>query len=84
MRANPVVCFFTFTSSPMCRKMMCYSELGVKALLIYLHLLGEHLAGVADGPKKVGEERELVARVGEGGEDAKAFTPTCLSVRRIG
>lgn len=64
--------------------MMCNSELGVKALPISLHLLGEYLSGISDGSKKVGEERELVARVGEGGEDAKAFTPTYLPIRRIG
>lgn len=82
MRAHPVVCFFTFTSSPMCRKMMRYSELGVKALLIYLHLLGEHLAGVADGPKKEGGKRELSDRVGEGGEDTKPSPlRVCLSER---
>ena len=63
---------------------MCNRGLGVKALLIYLHLLGESLSGISDGSKKVGEERELGVRVGEGGEDAKAFTLTCLSVRRIG
>lgn len=56
----------------------------MKALLIYLHLLGESLSGISDGSKKVGEERELGARVGEGDEDAKAFTLTCLPVRRIG
>ena len=84
MRAHSVVCFFAFTSSPLCRKMMCNSELGVKALLICLHLLGESLSGISDGSKKVGEERELGVRVGEGGEDAKAFTPTRLPVRRIG
>lgn len=84
MRAYPVVCFFAFTSSPACCNVMCNSELGVKALLISLHLLGEQLSGISDGSKKVGEERELVARVGEGGEDEKAFTPTCLPIRRIG
>ncbi len=84
MRAHPVVCFFAFTSSPLCRKMMCNSGLSVKALLICLHLLGESLSGISDGSKKVGEERELGARVGEDGEDAKAFTPTRLPVRRIG
>lgn len=56
----------------------------MKALLICLHLLGESLSGISDGSKKVGEERELGVRVGEGGEDAKAFTPTRLPVRRIG
>lgn len=61
----------------MCRKMMCYSELRVKALLIYLHLLGEHLEGVADGPKKEGGKRELSDRVSEGGEDT---TPSPLRV----
>ncbi len=71
MRAHPVVCFFAFTSSPLCRKMMCNRELSVKTLLICLHLLGEHLAGVADGPKKEGGKRELSDRMGEGGEDAK-------------
>ena len=45
---------------------MCNRGLGVKALLIYLHLLGESLSGISDGSKKVGEERELGARVGEG------------------
>lgn len=84
MRAHPVVCFFAFTSSPLCRKMMCNRELGVKALHISLHLLGEQLSGLSDGSKRVGEERELVARVGEGGEDTKAFTPTYLPIRRIG
>ena len=84
MRAHPVVCFFTFTSSPACRNMMCNSELGVNVLRISLHLFVEHLSGISDGSKKVGEERELVARVGEGGEDAKTFTPRCLPVRRIG
>lgn len=84
MRAYPVVCFFTFTSSPTCCNVMCNSELGVKVLPISLHLLGEYLSGLSDGSKKEGEERELVARVGEGGEDAKAFTPTCLPIRRIG
>ncbi len=68
----------------MCRKMMYNSELGVKALLIYLHLLGESLSGISDGSKKMGEVRELGVRVGEGGEDAKAFTLTRLPVRRIG
>ena len=75
MRAHPVVCFFTFTSSPACRNVMCNSELGVKVLPISLHLLGEHLSGISDGSKKVGEERELGARVGEGGEDAKSLHP---------
>jgi len=42
------------------------------------------LSGISDGSKKVDEERELGARVGEGGEDAKAFTPTRLPIRRIG
>ena len=56
----------------------------MKVLLIFLHLLGESLSGISDGSKKVGEERELVARVGEGGEDAKAFTSTYLPIRRIG
>lgn len=84
MRAHPVVCFFTFTSSPACCNVVCNSELGVKVLHISLHLLGEHLSGISDGSKKVGEERELGARVGEGGEDAKAFTPTYLPIRRIG
>ncbi len=84
MRAHPVVCFFAFTSSPLCRKMMCNRGLSVKALLICLHLLGESLPGISDGSKKVGEERELGVRVGEGDEDTKAFTPTCLPVRRIG
>ncbi len=84
MRAHPVVCFFAFTSSPACCNVMCNRGLGVKALLIYLHLLGESLSGISDGSKKVGEERELGARVGEGDEDAKAFTLTCLPVRRIG
>ena len=56
----------------------------MKVLPISLHLLGEQLSGISDGSKKVGEERELVARVGEGGEDAKTFTPRCLPVRRIG
>ena len=84
MREHPVVCFFAFTSSPLCCKMMCNRELSVKTLMIYLHLLGESLSGISDGSKKVGEERELGARVGEGGEDAKAFTLTCLPVRRIG
>ena len=63
---------------------MCNRELSVKVLHISLHLLGEQLSGISDGSKKVGEERELGARVGEGGEDAKAFTLTCLPVRRIG
>lgn len=84
MRAHPVVCFFAFTSSPLCCKMIYNSGLSVKALLICLHLLGESLSGISDGSKKVGEERELGARVGEGGEDAEAFTPTRLPVRRIG
>ena len=84
MREHPVVCFFTFTSSPACRNVMCNSELGVKVLPISLHHLGEHFSGISDGSKKVGEECELGVRVGEGGEDAKAFTPTCLPVRRIG
>lgn len=65
----------------MCRKIMCYSELEVKALLIYLHLLGEHLAGVADGPKNEGGKRELSDRMGEGGEDAK---PSPLRVCLLG
>ena len=56
----------------------------MKVLHISLHLLGEHLSGISDGSKKVGEVRELGARVGEGGEDAKAFTLRCLPVRRIG
>lgn len=56
----------------------------MKVLLIFLHLLGESLSGISDGSKKVGEERELGVRVGEGGEDAKAFTLRCLPVRRIG
>ena len=56
----------------------------MKDLLICLHLLGEHLEGVADGPKKEGGKRELGDRVGEGGEDAKAFTSTYLPIRRIG
>lgn len=64
--------------------MMCNRGLSVKVLLIFLHLLGESLSGISDGSKKVGEERELGVRVGEGGEDAKAFTLTCLPVRRIG
>lgn len=64
--------------------MMCNRELSVKTLLICLHLLGEQLSGISDGSKKVGEERELGVRVGEGGEDAKAFTLRCLPVRRIG
>lgn len=64
--------------------MMCNRELSVKVLLIFLHLLGESLSGISDGSKKMGEERELGVRVGEGDEDAKAFTPTCLPVRRIG
>ena len=84
MRAHSVVCFFTFTSSPACCNVVCYSRLGVKVLPISLHLLGEQLSGLSDGSKRVGEERELVARVGEGGEDAKAFTPTYLPIRRIG
>lgn len=84
MRAHPVVCFFTFTSSLVCCNVVCYSRLGVKVLPISLHLLGEQLSGISDGSKKVGEERELGARVGEGGEDAKAFTPTYLPIRRIG
>ena len=84
MRAHPVVCFFAFTSSLACCNVMCNRELGVKVLLFFLHLLGEQLSGLSDGSKKVGEERELVARVGEGGEDAKAFTPTYLPIRRIG
>lgn len=84
MRAHPVVCFFAFTSSPACCKIMYNSELSVKALHISLHLLGEQLSGLSDGSKRVGEERELGVRVGEGGEDAKAFTPTRLPVRRIG
>ena len=84
MRAHPVVCFFAFTSSPACRNVVCNSELGVKVLPISLHLLGEHLSGISDGSKKVGEERELGVRVGEGGEDAKAFTSTYLPIRRIG
>ena len=84
MRAHPVVCFFAFTSSPLCRKMVYNRGLSVKALLICLHLLGESLSGISDGSKKVDEERELGVRVGEGGEDAKVFTPTCLPVRRIG
>lgn len=63
---------------------MCNRELSVKVLLIFLHLLGESLSGISDGSKKVGEVRELGARVGEGGEDAKAFTSTRLPVRRIG
>ena len=64
--------------------MMCNRGLSVNVLLIFLHLLGESLSGISDGSKKVGEERELGVRVGEGGEDAKAFTLTCLPVRRIG
>lgn len=64
--------------------MMYNSGLSVKALLICLHLLGELLSGISDGSKKVGEERELGVRVGEGDENTKAFTPTRLSVRRIG
>jgi len=84
MRAHPVVCFFSFTSSPACCNVVCNRELGVKVLPISLHLLGEQLSGISDGSKKVGEERELVARVGEGGEDAKAFTSTYLPIRRIG
>lgn len=64
--------------------MMCNRGLSVKALLICLHLLGESLPGISDVSKKVGEERELGVRVGEGDEDTKAFTPTCLPVRRIG
>ena len=84
MRAYPVVCFFAFTSSPACRNVMCNSELGVKVLHSSLHLLGEQLSGISDGSKKVGEERELGVRVGEGGEDAKAFTSTYLPIRRIG
>lgn len=84
MRAHPVVCFFAFTSSPACCNVMCNSELGVKVLPISLHLLGEQLSGISDGSEKVGEERELVARVGEGGEDAKAFTSMCVTIRRIG
>ena len=56
----------------------------MKVLLIFLHHLGESLSGISDGSKKVGEERELGVRVGEGGEDTKAFTPTRLLVRRIG
>ena len=76
--------FFAFTSSPACCNVVCYSRLGVKVLPISLHLLGEQLSGLSDGSKKVGEERELGARVGEGDEDAKAFTPTRLPVRRIG
>ena len=63
---------------------MCNSELGVKVLPISLHLLGEQLSGISDGSEKVGEERELVARVGEGGEDAKTFTSMCVTIRRIG
>lgn len=63
---------------------MCNRELSVKVLLIFLHLLGESLSGISDGSKKVGEERELGVRVGEGGEDAKAFTLRYLPVRRIG
>ncbi len=84
MRAHPVVCFFAFTSSPECCNVMCNRKLSVKVLLIFLHLLGESLSGISDGSKKVGEVRELGARVGEGGEDAKSFTPTRLPVRRIG
>lgn len=84
MRAHPVVCFFAFTSSLACCNVMCNRGLGVKALLICLHLLGESLSGISDGSKKVDEERELGARVGEGGEETKAFTLTCLPVRRIG
>ena len=84
MRAHPVVCFFAFTSSLACCNAVCNSELGVKVLHIFFHLLGEHLSGISDGSKKVGEERELGVRVGEGGEDAKAFTLTCLPIRRIG
>lgn len=84
MRAHPVVCFFAFTSSPACCNVVCNRELSVKALLICLHLLDESLSGISDGSKKVGEERELGVRVGEGGEDAKAFTPTRLPVKRIG
>ena len=80
MRAHPVVCFFAFTSSPACCNVMCNRGLGVKALLICLHLLGESLSGISDGSKKVGEVRELGARVGEGGEDAKAFTLTQLAL----
>lgn len=64
--------------------MMYNRGLSVKVLLIFLHLLGESLSGISDGSKKVGEERELGACVGEGDEDAKVFTPTCLPVRRIG
>lgn len=84
MRAHPVVCFFALTSSLACCNVMCNRGLGVKALLICLHLLGEQLSGISDGSKKVGEERELGVRVGEGGEDAKAFTSTYLPIRRIG
>ena len=36
------------------------------------------MSGISDGSKKVGEERELGVRVGEGGEDAKAFTLNSL------
>ena len=61
--------------------MMCNSELGVKVLLIFLHLLGEHLTGVADGPKKEGGKRELSDRVSEGGEDTK---PSPLRVCLLG
>lgn len=53
----------------------------MKALLIYLHLLGGHLAGVADSPKKEGGKRELSDRMGEGGEDAK---PSPLRVCLLG
>lgn len=84
MRAHSVVCFFAFTSLPMCRKMMCNRGLSVKALLICLHLLGESLSGISDGSKKMGEVRELGVRVGEGDEDTKAFTPTYLPIRKIG
>lgn len=53
----------------------------MKALLIYLHLLGEHLEGVADGPKNEGGKRELSDRVSEGGEDTK---PSPLRVCLLG
>ena len=80
MREHPVVCFFTFTSSPACCNVVCNSELGVKVLHISLHLLGEHLSGISDGSKKVGGKRELSDRVSEGGEDTKPSPlRVCLS-----
>ena len=61
MRAHPVVCFFAFTSSPLCRKMMCNRELSVKTLLICLHLLGEQLSGISDGSKRWVKNVNLVS-----------------------